>query len=235
MNNNLILESRCVEKMIKIYIANMESISKKEDKFYFDGINAMEKIDLSKITEEEVKNVIERFLFKWGNMTRLGYSEKGWGKKLNKVIKDFSKDLRPLRDKNLIDENLNHHGDIIKKCYEALRDNVFNNKKTKQKVAASKILHLIRPDFFPPWDNAIIDAYWAEVEDQRKKKIVRFSGEDYYNFMQTLKNFIKENNRIFLTLYEEHKDKKPLLKIVDEFLWFATNRPLFLFVKEKDG
>ncbi len=221
-----------MEDIIKFYICKMESVSEKEDENYGSGIKAMKKIDLAKITEEQIKNVVRPFLFDWGKMFRFGEPGKGWGKKLKKAIKHCSKDLEKLRDKHLIDENLDNSS-IIKKCYEALRDNLYNNKKTKQKVAASKILHLICPDFFPPWDNAIIDAYWAEVQDQKTKKIGRFSGEDYYNFMQALQKFIKKHNTIFLTLSK--KQEKPFLKIVDEFLWFAANRPLFLFLKEKDG
>lgn len=97
-------------------------------------------------------------------------------------------------------------------------------------IAATKVLHLICPNFFPLWDNTIAKAARSELgrKSKQNKKVEDFSAADYYRFMQEIQNFIKEYEEVLSDL--ANRCKKGKLKILNECFWWATHRPLSLFL-----
>ncbi len=157
------------------------------------------------------------------NGERLGRSKfRNWQRNLARRIQSDCRRLKNFRSKDLIDVDLNKFESDIKECYESFR-------KTIGPIAAGKILHIICPNFFPLWDNDIAKAVRNECSEDVKKDngVEEFSGADYYKFMQVIQNFVKKYEKILSDLCNKYKKGK--LKILDECLWWATHRPLFLF------
>lgn len=180
---------------------------------YIECLEKMKKITLRNITEEEVKNVIKPFLYKWGGMGRvLGRSKfQNWESDFVKLIQSHSEKLEEFRKKDLTEVDLNKLEYGIKKCYESFKNVV-------GKVAAVKVLHLICSDFFPIWDSGIAKAV---------SKIKGFPEEDYYRFMQEMQNFVKNYEEVFSDLANQYRRSK--LRILDEFLWWLRREQLSLF------
>ena len=193
---------------------------------YIQRLIEMSEVDLSRITEQQVKWEVRPFLYEWGRMGRvLGQSRyKNWESKIAELIQSDCKRLKDFRRKDLsaIGQDLNNAQSDIEECYESFRNIV-------GPIAASKTLHLICPDFFPLWDNDIARSARSEIErkDGRGQKIQELSGAEYYRFMQYILDFLKQHEQVISKLAAKYKRGK--LRIVDETLWRAVHRPLSLF------
>jgi hypothetical protein len=197
---------------------------------YSESLTGMKLIDLEKFTEDNKQkneDVVERYLYKWGSMGRfLGQEKKcpDWQNRLAKAIQKKHEKLKDFSSKDLIDVKLDDP--IVKKdiqsCYEAFNTVI-------GKIAATKVLHLICPNFFPPWDNAIANGVRNEFEksSDKESKITRFTKEDYYRFMLVIQDFLKQNERVLSKLARELD--KTRLRVLDECLLWAVRRPYYLF------
>ena len=124
----------------------------------------------------------------------------GWERKIAKQIGANSENLAAFRKMNFETVNLVDFKQEIIKTYDSFNYLV-------ERVAATKILHIICPNFFPLWDNAIAKAVKAEilrvlsedsggfierVSDLLMKKVKEFSGNDYYVYMQVIQHFVEK-------------------------------------------
>lgn len=185
---------------------------------YRDSVNAMRKINLAHFNDGDmVEKIIKPYLYKWGRMQRvLGREEfRDWEIKILKLIRSNQKLLNEFRSKGLTDTKVTEFKTDIIACYDSF-------EKVIGKTAASKVLHLICPDFFPLWDTKIADAYRRERKNNHKLKAD--SSADYYEFMIWVKNFMHDYGD-FLT----ERDGRTKLKVLDDFLWAIANRPLIVF------
>jgi len=213
------------ERIIEEYVKRFEQAYTNRST-YSQRLKEMAEIKLADITQTDVERVIRKFLYQWGRMGRiLGRQEyAGWQKRLAEQIRSSSGKLRSFRQKDLADPKLqlgNFDSDI-KKLYGSFKGIV-------GRTAATKALHLICPNFFPMWDNDIARAVRSEIQRKEEKSntIEDFSSADYYRFVGQVLNFIKKYETVLSDLATQHKKGK--LKILDEFLWWATHRPLSLF------
>jgi len=108
-------------------------------------------------------------------------------------------------------------------------------------VAASKTLHVLKPDLFVPWDNAIERAYGCGDDSDPQK--VKTWGETYSVFLNRVQKVLL---RVIRSYAEEHghqnilnaaselrgrlyiDGKKPFAKIIDEynFMKFTKGKDL---------
>ena len=213
-----------MEEIIKRYVELFEQ-KYNDSSSYNSHLEGTEKINLAGITEKEVEDVIKPFLYKWGKMGRvLGRVEfQDWRGNLAEQIRSNYERLKEFKAKDLADVDLSKLESDIEKCYESLKEAV-------GRIGAAKVLHLICPSFFPLWDNDIAKAIRSELGEKREgsKKVEDFSGLDYYRFMQKIQNLIKKYEKVLSVLSTLYKKGK--LKILDECLWWATHRPLSLFL-----
>jgi hypothetical protein len=188
-----------------------------DDSVYNECLEVVKQTVLRNIPNLE--STIKRFLYVWGRMGRvLGRHEyRNWEKNIAKQIESNCEKLKEFRMRNLKSADLDRSEFDIKKCYASFKEAVGS-------IAAVKILHLICPNFFPLWDNTIADAVREERVD---KKAEKFSAEDYYRFMQATQDFVKKYDRVLSELANRYRRGK--LRILDEFLWWMTHRPLSLF------
>lgn len=178
------------------------------------------------ISNNQIENdtnlkTIRRFLYVWGRMGRvLGrYEFKNWEKRLVLEIRSNCEKLVDFREMELLKTDLEKYEQDIKKCYDAFCS-------VLGPIGAVKTLHLFCPSFFPLWDNAIAAAFRSE-RLPTAEKIEQLSSADYYEFMKDVKSFAIKFEAILSALAEKHNKKR--LKIIDEFTWLITHRPLSLF------
>jgi len=217
------------EQLIKEYVRRNNK-EYKENLTYKDCVEDMSKIDLQSITEQDVDQVMKRFLIEWGRMQRVLGEERApqWENKAANQIRANSQKLNDFKMKDLSNVELSNFESDIKDFFES-----FKKALGGTWVGAAKVLHLICPNFFPPWDNNIIRAISEEIKRKYeiKLKVEKSSGEDYYRFMQEIQDFIRKHEGLLSDLAREHKKSK--VKIVDDFLWYATTRPLFIWFRRE--
>lgn len=203
------------KKCIEQYIEQYEKEWSFADNLIYKGcLEALKRIDLSKIEEKDVKGPIRTFLINWGMMGRVvGRLKKGWEKELATKIKINSKKLNNFRYKelSLINFDLNQMKADIIDCYKSLRIIV-------GPTSASKILHLICPNFFPMWDCNIRKRV-SDIYKSRKNshKGIGESPEGYFKFIQEIQVLLKKYDEVLLDLSKQYDKGK--LKLIDEFLW----------------
>ncbi len=113
--------------------------------------------------------------------------------------------------------NLARYKPLIIKLYEAL-------KQIVGATGAAKVLHLLAPNFFVMWDTSIRRAYG-----------VNDSGEDYYRFLEKMRDEIREAVNSYkqtynIDNYEEARNDlelilgRPLTKAIDEYNWLKYTK-----------
>ena len=218
MNASTIIEA-IVDKHESVYGGDIR---------YDNAIAHMARVDLADMNETNIGYAIERFLYDWGGMGRvLGRPQySGWQGRVTGIIKSNSSILKQFQNMNIHqEEDLNAHKTEIVRLYDAF-------ESAAGPISSAKILHLICPNFFPLWDNAIADALRVELADFRgnnfDKSINAFSGEDYFRFMDRVKFFIARNNSAVSLLSDKYNHN--MLRIVDVCFWFMVRRPLYLLL-----
>lgn len=185
---------------------------------YNECLERVKQTDLRNVVD--LKSMIRRFLYNWGRMGRvLGQDRfKNWENRLVAKIESNRKELEDLRLKDLSLINLDEFGSVIKRNYALFSDMV-------GPIAAAKTLHLICPNFFPLWDNAIAAAFRKECKDRKNGK---FSASDYLRFMKNVKDFANRYEQVLDELVNQYKKGK--LSILDDFFWWMTQRPMSIFM-----
>jgi len=214
-----------IENIITEYVDKIEKKYPPSDNsqiVYKQSLKAMAGIDLGSHTNQDVQQIVETYLYTWGNMGRLlGREEfRGWQSRLTKELQYNHKMLEGLRKKRLETVNLSEFDADIKKCYKSFRDVV-------GRIASAKVLHLVSPDFFPIWDNAIAEGVRKELAAREDWTIEAFSPDDYYEFMKAIQQFTRKNSKVLSDLVLKYGKSK--LRIIDECLLCAVRRPFSLF------
>lgn len=213
-----------VEKAIAEYVTRSQR-EYPDHSVYREYLAKMRKLPLGQLDEINVAMIIKPFLYEWGRMGRvLGQKEfTGWEKDIAEQVGLNLEILERFRELHLLKTSLPDVKQDIINVYESFRIIV-------DRVAATKALHLICPNFFALWDNAIKQAVKAEVmmiitnEEMIEKdmgllrgKIEDFSGHDYYVYMGVIQYFIQRYKDTFLELGRTY-DKRAV-KVVDDLLW----------------
>lgn len=212
------------DAMIKAIVDKHEAVYK-GDSLYKNSIARVAAIDLSKVNESDVRNIVQRFLYEWGRMGRvLGQGKYfGWQGEVAEIIRTNSEILKKYQQRAIENGNLHNCREEIIRLYEAFQS------KTGS-IASAKILNLICPGFFPLWDNAIADAVRSELFEVMgynfDKNIDAFSGRDYFRFVDGVKLFITRHYDIISSLSRQYQQNK--LRIVDECFWWVVRRPFYL-------
>lgn len=218
----------------------VEGIKTFEDTFwlgeyiYFRALDELQDIrrDISKLEVRHVKEIIKVFLFVWGQMGRTisRVNDSEW-EQLAKALRDKSALFQKLHNESLLTVNLeaSQVKEAIKEIYNAIK------VKFIGPTAVSKILHLLNPELFVMWDEAI------------RRKIYNVSGtaEGYLNFLREVKRKVEEmisnetrrTGRSKEEIIEkicselpseklgEKYTRKTLAKLIDEYnMWLAHQK-----------
>jgi len=157
-------------------------IWQKEDKSYQNAIQRREVWEnFNSITEEQVKDVILKFLNAW--KCRIPYNR---APELLKACKKTSKYFDKLKSKNILTINLKKHAQDIENVF-----NILSSVRNIKGTAISKIMHMTNPKLFPMYDDKISAEYGVS---QNAKGYLRFMGLMRQEALQLAKNYCKETH-----------------------------------------
>lgn len=159
------------------------------------------------VNDPFIKGPVRTFLVNWGMMGRvLGMVQfKEWEVNLVFALKKYFDKLKAFQNKSLEKEDIERWEKDIKEIYQEIREIV-------GPTSASKILHLICPNFFPLWDSSI-----------RKRVGANDKEKGYYKFMVETKDFLGRYSDVLGKLAIKY-DNKSKLRLVDEYLWWTVHR-----------
>ena len=178
--------------------------------------------------EKHVKQIIKMFLIQWGGMRRtIDRDGLSW-EQLTEQLRNSKEVFQKLRDKSLLDMNLNNKelADAIVEAYNSARVRYVGA------TAVSKILHLLNPELFIMWDYVI-----------REKYEVTGSARGYLKFLKRVKGEIEEalteeaakkgcgTDEVARTICTElpssklgpEYSRKTLAKLLDEYNWWNAH------------
>lgn len=141
-------------------------------------------------------------------------------KNFKKDFKKLNNDFRIFENKGFKDIDLNDK-EIearIKRIYTTLSEagSVHGIKRSGIKpVGATKVMHLVNPNFFVMWDNGIISHYKKDTKKNRKSigKIDN-SANGYFNFMRLMQKLYKEG-KFKSQKFSRDKSKNGIPRAID--------------------
>lgn len=149
---------------------------------------------------------------------RVGLIVNKWGKcrvsindeRLKKALKVFETDYRPVTGWKLNEISL-------WECHDQIVNGFCNFAEVVKYTGASKLLHILNPQFFMMWDDAIRYGYGCSE-----------NGEGYFNFLYRSQREIQEVLQTYRTEHDATKEisqriyngqTKSILKLLDEYNW----------------
>ena len=180
----------------------------------------------------EIRNILVEFLNKW--KCRLRNYDNVTASNLRNCIVDIHPELSILQNHSILNFNFETHDnrERIERIFNSFLFYGSPIAKNFGPTATSKVLHIINPDLFVMWDDAIRLRYWIQNNE------IIDSGRGYYFFLF-------ETKRIAEGLVEECGERlnlpdpaswlserlnitppHSLVKFIDEFNWLAYKRGL---------
>ena len=188
---------------------------------YQNCIECIRKIDFCKIKLQDVCGPIKVFLLNWGKMDRVtrywgtqgrlkrrSPTQTQWEEDLTYAIKDCCNELTRVRNEDLEKVNLENFEQEVKTCYDRISSVV-------KYTGASKVLHLLCPNFFPMWDVAIRTSVNKEYN-----KSINNKSKGYFVFMEATQEFLRNYSDVIVNLSK--RLKKPKLRVLDEYWWVVA-------------
>lgn len=197
---------------------------------YFGAIDRLREVqkDLSKLDDvQHLRRTIRLFLISWGLMNRVvGRENLDW-KRLGDTLRNLEKDFAILRGKRFLNPKLFEDitiSNTIKKIYGELDVIPYLGSPT----ALSKILHLLNPEIFVMWDNAIVKDY-HEINrgiDYSADGYMEFLKEVQKRFLAAFTEFEKETGKTSNVIEEELKSQhnRTITRLIDEYNWMTAKR-----------
>ena len=178
----------------------------------------MAAVDLKNIAPSQVANILDPFLVHWGWMSRSLHrnDREGWENVLTLQIQAHESFLREAQNLKLANEDLQPNRWIIEACFGSFHSAI-------GPISAAKTLHLIAPQYFPPWDTAI-----AELARRFPRSVAGLvsgpqkSSQAYFGYMQQVQNFLQTYQVVWDKLANEFQ--RTNLKMIDLYLW-QNQRP----------
>jgi hypothetical protein len=152
------------------------------DEIYWWSLNLIEK----GFKLEGIFLLLSTWNFAYFRYHLLDFKLEGFKKLLDSCDFEFFKDMR-FESVNLSDNEIT---DKIKSIYSSLSQ--FEGIKY---VGATKIMHLLRPNFFVMWDTKIIQNY----QKKTAKGYINTSPSGYVNFMKEMQKRYRNNEFLNLT------------------------------------
>jgi len=181
-----------------------------DDVFYLKAISELSKLDFN-IEPRHAYSFLIRFLELWGvRRTAINISPEELSHKILQL-----KPLLASINTDLLHADLQIVGGKAVQVFKEIRD-----VKNIGSTSASKILHLLRPEFFVMWDYDIAKKYHVEM-----------SPKGYLKFLMRCQSFLKsileeyrksgiEDPEVYLS----NKYGKPLTKLLDEYNWLSSRK-----------
>jgi len=179
---------------------------------------------------DETRSVLIGFLNKWG--CRLRNYDSLTASNLKNCVVGIHRELLVIQDFSILNFEITENRERIERIFNSFWFYGSPIAKNYGPTAASKTIHIINPNLFIMWDNAIRLHYWIQNNE------IIDSGRGYYFFLV-------ETKRIAEGLVEECSERlnfpdpaswlserlninpsHSLVKFIDEFNWLAYKRGL---------
>lgn len=178
----------------------------------------------SALTSKSARDIFA-FLRKWG-MSRVLGKKKIDSFRLGELLRESEDKFRILKGATLVSYSRETVGTQVKLVFDFFREQL-------GPVAPGKIIHILQPELFPPWDGWVRGLMGVKdhYSDSR-------TSEDYLDYLDICKHDLsvlsrtgKSVQQLEITYYEN--GWKPITKILDELRWsqakclaphFGTNR-----------
>lgn len=200
---------------------------------YFGAIERLRAVqqDISKLDNvQHIRRVIKPFLIQWGMMGRVvGREGLDW-MELGETLRNLEKEFWELKGKRFLTINLNEEkvSSAIKTIYRKVRSIPYIGGLT----STPKILHLLNPEIFVMWDDAIRKEY------KKKNSRIQDSPQEYLEFLREMQQELKEAiedrqeetgkglDEIEQEIRRRYKNKT-LARIIDEYNWAVAHTTFF--------
>jgi len=177
---------------------------------YFECIKELNRLNLHKITERDVRRIFRPFLITWGGMSKVLKRRENWEKDVAEVLVRYAKILNKLRKSDLSEiseSDLKNFKKEIMKCYDSLKSII-------GPTSTAKILHIIAPKFFPLWDYKI-----------RRKYKVSDDPRGYLEFIHKIRKYWLKNSKLQKCLVElEGEFNLSKLRLIDIYNFAVTRQ-----------
>jgi hypothetical protein len=142
--------------------------------------------------------------------------------KLEQFLRRFQNDINQFKRRTINTLDKNDEGKIktlFDELLTALTSEGKDGKLRKSPVAVAKALHILAPNFFPLWDNAIADAYscyWINSNNAATKYIdFCWKNKRLVEYIKG-QNIHKDGNKSWLKLIDEYNYAKFTYKWIDQ-------------------
>lgn len=218
-------------------VETSENNNELPDVLYFEALKrfAEVQVDVTKIDKvKHVDRVMKPFLVNWGLMSRVVNREEINWETVTTKIRESGELLQPLKGLQLL--SMNYSDTKIANSIKSLY-NMLGNFKHIGATTRSKMLHLLNPEVFVMWDNAIANSYHKMYNqiDYTAKGYLEFLKTNQTLISETLTNIQKETGKHPDLIVQELSDKYPycydktrkktLAKFIDEYNWAIAPRP----------
>jgi len=180
----------------------------------------------------EIRNVLVKFLNKWG--CRLRNYDNITASNLKNCIVSIHPELLSVQNHSILDFDfeVTENGEKIERIFNSFWFYGSQIAKNFGPTATSKTLHIINPALFTMWDEAIRLRYWVN-----NNQIID-SGRGYCIFqieikriaeglmMECMERFHNDNAALMISDRLNINPPHSLTKFIDEFNWLAYKRGL---------
>ncbi|MGD0994424.1 MAG: hypothetical protein ABR909_02740 [Candidatus Bathyarchaeia archaeon] len=211
-------------------ISDLEQEYELTELVYFGAIERLKDVqkDVSRLDDvKHVQRVMKLFLICWGMNRVVRRKGVDW-KRLADSIRKLEPEFTVLRNKRFLTPRLFEDKavfDAIKKIYGELDSIPYLGSPT----TLSKILHLLNPEIFVMWDNAI------EREYHKLNRHIDYSANGYLEFLKDaqkgflliLSEYHRETGKTIDVIEQELKSQhqnRTMTRLIDEYNWVTAKR-----------
>lgn len=175
----------------------------------------------------EIRDILVEFLNRWG--CRLRNYDNVTASNLKRCVVDIHPEFLAIQNYSILNYNLEvpENRERIERIFNRFWFYGSEIAKNFGPTATSKVLHIINPDLFVMWDDAIRFNYWVQNNE------IIDSGRGYCLFLIEIKRIAKElvdefrerfgstNPAFWLSETLNINPPHSLVKFIDEFNWLA--------------
>jgi hypothetical protein len=169
------------------------------------------------VTPASISKHLIKFLNQW--RCQLADSE-DMAERIRGGIVGLTESLRRFDTMTLLSTDMSTHKSLIKQMAVQLND-VHGLGPT----CTAKILHVLNPAVFVPWDQPIRDVFWKYNHSRWYEDFLEYTQRVARNVRSDFKSFFPNDEpELYLSRKLRYSPSKTLAKFVDEFLWIKVTK-----------
>ena len=172
-----------------------------------------------RVTSASISKYLINFLNQW--RCQLADSEV-MAERIREAIAGLTKSLRRFDTVTLLSIDMSAHKSLIKQMAAQL-DDVHGLGPT----CTAKILHVLNPAVFVPWDKPIREAFWKYNHSRWYEDFLEYTQRAARDVRADFKSFSSTDEpEVYLSRKLGYSPSKTLAKFLDEFLWIKITKKM---------